>query len=56
MKSSFEGTYNMMYRATDAPDLSGVTDMSNMFAEASLFDGNLSVWDVSTVETMRRRV
>ena len=52
MKSAFEGAFNMTYSATDAPDLSGVTDMSSMFVEASLFDGNLSAWDVSTVTKM----
>ena len=32
--------------------MSGVTDMSNMFVEASSFDGNLSAWNVSTVTRM----
>ena len=52
MKSAFEGASNMTYNATDAPDLSGVTDMSSMFVEASLFDGDLSAWNVSTVTKM----
>ena len=52
MKSAFEGASDMTYSATDAPDLSGVIDMSNMFVEASSFDGNLSAWNVSTVTRM----
>ena len=31
----------------DLPDLSGVSSMKNMFFFATLFDGNLSGWDVS---------
>ena len=53
MSGAFHGASNMVYRATDAPDLSGVTDMSAMFAGASSFNGNLSGWDVSSVDDMR---
>ena len=51
MESAFEGANNMAYRATDAPDLSGVTDMSEMFRFSS-FNGDISSWDVSTVTNM----
>ena len=52
MNGAFYGASNMIYNATDAPDLSRVTDMSFMFGSASSFDGNLSGWDVSNVESM----
>ena len=39
-------------KATDAPDLSGVTDMTNMFSGASSFNGDISGWDVSRVTDM----
>ena len=49
MRGAFSGASNMVYRATDAPDLSAVTDTSEMFRFASSFNGNLSTWDVSSV-------
>ena len=52
MSNAFAGASNMTYRATDAPDLSGVTDMSNMFTAATSFNGDLSDWDVSSVTSM----
>ena len=52
MEGAFSGAYNMAYRATDAPDLSGVANMTGMFSGASAFDGNLSGWDVSGVTDM----
>ena len=52
MEGAFQGAYNMAYRAADAPDLSGVTNMTGMFSGASAFDGNLSGWDVSGVTDM----
>ena len=52
MSGAFYGASNMIYNTTDAPDLSGVTDMSRMFGSASSLDGDLSVWDVSDVTDM----
>ena len=49
MYSAFRGASNMVLHATDAPDLSRVTDTSYMFTNARSFDGNLSGWDVSHV-------
>ena len=42
----------MKYKATDAPDLSGVTNMNRMFDGASSFNGDISAWDVSKVTNM----
>ena len=53
MASAFHGATNMAYSATDAPDLSGVTDMSSMFRDAASFNGNISSWDVSGVTVMQ---
>ena len=52
MNVAFGGTTNMVYRATDVPDLSGVTDMSGMFFGAHSFNGDISPWDVSGVTDM----
>ena len=52
MQDAFRGASGMTYVATDAPDLSRVTDMSHMFNGATLFDGDISEWDVSHVTNM----
>ncbi len=52
MNGAFRGASNMDYRASDKPNLSGVTDMSSMFSSARSFNGNISGWDVSSVTTM----
>ncbi len=53
MDGAFAGAANMVYRAADAPDLTGVDSTVSMFNGASSFDGNLSSWDVSGVTDMR---
>jgi surface protein len=52
MSYSFAWAKNMVYNATDAPDLSGVTDLSYMFSAASLMNGDLSSWNTETVTNM----
>ena len=52
MADAFSGCMNLVYNATDAPDLSGVTDISYMFYYCLSFDGDLSNWDVSNVIDM----
>ena len=52
MEGAFREASSMVYNATDAPDLSGVTSMQNMFRDAEKFDGDLSGWDVSGVANM----
>ena len=52
MANAFRGATNMAYNAADSPDLSSVTDMSNMFSGATSFNGALSGWDISSVDNM----
>ena len=54
MAGAFYGADNMIYNATDVPDLSSVTDMSHMFFDTTGFSsGDLSGWNVSGVTDMR---
>ena len=52
MVEAFRGATNMAYHATDAPDLSKVTNMRDMFNGASSFNGNITNWDTSKVTNM----
>jgi DNA-binding beta-propeller fold protein YncE len=55
MSHAFQGASNLLLAASDAPDLSGVEDMSFMFSGASSFeltgDGIMNNWDVRTIKT-----
>lgn len=52
MDYAFSYCTNLTLNATDSPDLSDVTDMSNMFLYASSLNGDISRWDVSNVTNM----
>ncbi len=52
MFEAFRGCTNLAYNATDAPILSEVTTMNSMFYGASIFNGDISNWDVSNVTRM----
>ena len=53
MKNAFWGCSNLTVKATDIPDLSMVTDMSNMFKNVTAFTQNFNDWDVSGVTNMK---
>ena len=54
MQRAFAGCENLRINATDAPDLSNVTDISNMFASARALNDNIGHWDVSHVTNMEQ--
>jgi surface protein len=53
MKSAFYGASNLEINALDAPNLTNVTDMANMFYDATSFNQELGDWNVSLVTDMR---
>ena len=54
LADTFRGAYNIVYWATDTPDLSCVTNMSAIFWDATFFNSDISYWDVSSVADMSR--
>jgi uncharacterized repeat protein (TIGR01451 family) len=52
MYRAFNDAYNLVINATDAPDLSQVTNMSYMFVDAWNFNQSINHWDVSNAEDM----
>jgi surface protein len=53
MNYAFYYAQNLAILATDTPILSGVTNMSYMFYNATNLTGNLSEWDTSKVQNMQ---
>ncbi|TAE17477.1 MAG: BspA family leucine-rich repeat surface protein [Bacteroidetes bacterium] len=49
MGSSFAGCSNLTYSATDAPNLSNVVDMSDMFSNCINFNGAIGSWNTSSI-------
>ena len=52
MRYAFKDCENMVYNATDVPDLTNVTSLENMFDGATKFNGDIGNWDVSNVLNM----
>lgn len=52
MENAFNGCTSLVINATDAPDLSQVTDMSWMFSQCESLNQPLNHWDVSNVTNM----
>ena len=53
MNSAFRDCTNLTITASDAPDLSSVTDMRWMFSGATAFNQDIGAWDVSKVRHMQ---
>ena len=49
MENAFWGCINLNFDAIDAPDLSQVTSLQNMFRNCSSFNGILNNWNTSTI-------
>lgn len=50
MRKMFCGSSRVNFSATDAPDLSQVTDMSDFLREATAFNSNINHWNVSYIQ------
>ncbi len=53
MYGSFAFATDLVIEAADAPDLSEATTMYSTFFQATNFTGNLSQWNVSTIQDLR---
>ncbi|MCP4377420.1 MAG: DUF4347 domain-containing protein, partial [bacterium] len=49
LNDAFDGAENLVINASDAPDLSGVTNLSEMFRDATSINQDISGWDTSSV-------
>lgn len=49
MHNTFSGCENLIISANDNPNLANVTDMTSMFSGATIFNEDISDWDVSNV-------
>ncbi|TXK78822.1 BspA family leucine-rich repeat surface protein [Mesonia sp. K4-1] len=49
MASAFKGCFNLMVNATDAPDLTLVTDLSYMFSNCNNMNQSINHWDISNI-------
>ena len=56
MERAFSGAVNLLIPATDTPDFSAVTDMSQMFYYATSANPDTSGWDTSSVTDYVRDV
>lgn len=52
MEYAFYGASNLNVTAADAPDLSNVTSMKEMFRNASSFNGEIGHWNTETIVSM----
>ena len=52
MEAAFLGCRDVVFHATDKPDLSQVTSMANMFEQAVHFNSPIGDWNVSQVTNM----
>ncbi|KAF3983360.1 MAG: BspA family leucine-rich repeat surface protein, partial [Methylococcales symbiont of Hymedesmia sp. n. MRB-2018] len=53
MENAFYDASNMTMNATDAPNLSNVSSMENMFRSAENFNTDINHWNVDNVRNMR---
>ncbi|MCA9344711.1 BspA family leucine-rich repeat surface protein, partial [Candidatus Saccharibacteria bacterium] len=53
MEKSFSSVSNLSIPATDAPNMSNVTEMKSMFSSATNFNSDIGHWDVSNVANMQ---
>lgn len=52
MNGAFWGCNNLVINASDAPNISAVTDMSHAFSDCTSFNQPIGHWNVSSVQTM----
>ncbi|TRX49048.1 BspA family leucine-rich repeat surface protein [Fulvivirga sp. M361] len=52
MQKSFARCSNLEVTATDAPDLSQVIFMTEMFSDATSFNGDIGDWDIGNVKSL----